>query len=58
MNSMKRQNDRILKEELPRSVLAQHATGKQQRNCIRRNEKVKPRQKQHLVHVSDGDNKV
>jgi len=46
------------KEEFPRSVLAQHATGKQQRNSIRRNEEVKPRQKQHLVHVSDGENKV
>ena len=59
MKSMKRQNDRILKEELPRSVLAQHATGKQQRNSIRRNEEVKPRQKQYIVvDVSGGENKV
>ena len=47
------------KEELPRSVLAQHATGKQQRNSIRRNEEVKPRQKQYIVvDVSGGENKV
>ena len=39
MNSMKRQNDRILKEELPRSVGAQHATGDQWRNNSRKNGK-------------------
>ena len=38
MNSMKRQNDRIPKEELPRSVSAQYATGDQWRNNSRRNE--------------------
>ena len=38
MNSMKRQNDRILKEELPRSVSAQYATGEQWRNNSRKNE--------------------
>ena len=38
MNSMKRQNDMILKEELPRSVGAQHATGDQWRNNSRKNE--------------------
>ena len=38
MNSMKRQNDRILKEELPRSVGAQYATGDQWRNNLRKNE--------------------
>ena len=38
MNSMKRQNDRILKEELPRSVGAQYATGDQWRNNSRKNE--------------------
>ena len=38
MNSRKRQNDRILKEELPRSVSAQYATGGQQRNNSRKNE--------------------
>ena len=40
MNSMKRQNDRILKEELPRSVGAQHATGDQWRNNSRKNERI------------------
>ena len=44
MNSMKRQNDRILKEELPRSVGAQCATGDQWRNNSRKNEGMKPRQ--------------
>ena len=42
MNSMKRQNDRILKEELPRSVGAQYATGDQWRNNSRKNEGVEP----------------
>ena len=46
MNSMKRQNDRILKEELPRSVGAQHATGDQQTNNSRKNEGMEPKQKQ------------
>ena len=49
MNSMKRQNDRILKEELPRSVGAQYATGDQWRNNSRKNEGIEPRQKQHPV---------
>ena len=47
MNSMKRQNDRILKEELPRSVGAQHATGDQWRNNSRKNEGMEPKQKQY-----------
>ena len=42
MNGMKRQNDRILKEELPRSVGAQRATGDQWRNNSRKNEGMKP----------------
>ena len=42
MNSMKRQNDRIMKEELPRSVGDQHATGDQWRNNSRRNEGMEP----------------
>ena len=42
MNSRKRQNDRILKEELPRSVGAQHATGDQWRNNSRKNEGMQP----------------
>ena len=46
MNSMKRQNDRILKEELPRSVAAQYATGDQWRNNSRKNEETKPKKKQ------------
>ena len=54
MNSMKRQNDRILKEELPRSVSALHATGDQWRNNSRKNEE--PKQNQHPVAdvTSDG----
>ena len=47
MNSMKRQNDRILKEELPRSVGAQYATGDQWRNNSIKNEGMEPKQKQH-----------
>ena len=43
MNSMKRQNDRILKEELPRSVGAQYATGDQWRNDSRKNEGMEPK---------------
>ena len=49
MNSMKRQNDRILKEELPRSVGAQSATGDQWRNSSRKNERMEPKQKQYPV---------
>ena len=49
MNSMKRQNDRILKEELPRSVGAQIATGDQWRNNSRKNEGMEPKQNQHTV---------
>ena len=45
MNSMKRQNDRILKEELPRSLDAQHATGDQWRNNSRKNERMEPKPK-------------
>ena len=47
MNSMKRQDDRILKEELPRLVGAQYATGDQWRNNSRKNEGMEPKQKQH-----------
>ena len=45
MNIMKRQNDRILKEELPKSVGAQYATGDQWRNHFRKNEGMEPKQK-------------
>ena len=57
MNSMKRQNDRILKEELSRSVGAQYATGDQWRNTSRKNEETEPKQKQHPVvgATSDGN---
>ena len=56
MNSMKRQNDRILKEELPKLVGAQHVTGDQWRNNSRKNEEMKPKQKQHpaVDATSDG----
>ena len=47
MNSMKRQNDRILKEELPRSLGAQYATGDQWRNNFRKNEGMEQKQKQY-----------
>ena len=43
MNSMKRQNDRILKKELPRSVSAQYATGDWWRNNFRKNEEIEPK---------------
>ena len=55
MNRMKRQNDRILKEELPRSVGAQHATGDQWRNNSRKNEGMGPKQKQYPVVDVTGD---
>ena len=55
MNSMKRQNDRILKEKLPRSVGAQYATGDQWRNNSRKNERMKPKQKQYPVVDGTGD---
>ena len=45
VNSMKRQNDRILKEELPRSVGAQYITGEEWRNNSRKYEKIEPKQK-------------
>ena len=54
-NSMKRQNDRILKEELPRSVGAQYATGSQWRNNFRKNEGMQPKQKQHPIVDGTGD---
>ena len=55
MNSMKRQNDRILKEELPRSVSVQNATGDQWRNNSRKNERMEPKQKQYPVVDVSGD---
>ena len=55
MNSMKRQKDRKLKEELPRSISAQYATGDQWRNNSRKNEGTEPKQKQHPVVSGTGD---
>ena len=55
MNSMTRQNDKILKEELPGSVGAQYATGDQWRNNSRKNEGMEPKQKQHPVVNGTGD---
>ena len=55
MNSMKRQNDRILEEELPRSVGAQYATGDQWRNNSTKNEGMEPKQKQCPVVGVTGD---
>ena len=55
MNSMKRQNDRILIEELPRSVGAQYATGDQWRNNSRKKEGMEPKQKQYPVVDVIGD---
>ena len=58
-NSMKRQNDRILKEELPRSVGTQYATGDQWRNNSRKNEGMEPKQKQYpIVDVTVDRSKV
>ena len=55
MNSMRRENDRILKEELPRSGGAQNATGDQWRNNSRKNEGMEPKQKQYPVVGGTGD---
>ena len=55
MNSMKRQKDRTLKDELPRSVGAQYVTGNQWRNNSRKNEGREPRQKQYPVVDVTGD---
>ena len=59
MNSMKRQEDRTLKDELPRSVGAQYAIRVQWRNNSRKNEGMEPKQKQHpVVDVTGDGNKV
>ena len=57
MNSMKRQKDRKLKDELPTSVGALYATGDQWRNSSRKNEEMKLKQKQHPVVDVTGDGK-
>ena len=59
MNSMNRQNDRTLKDELPRSVGAQYAAGDQWRNNSRKNEEMEPKQKYHpVVDVTGSGSKV
>ena len=59
MNSMKRQKDRTLKDELTRSVGAQYAIRDQWRNNSRKNEGMEPKQKQHpVVDVTGGGSKV
>ena len=55
INSMKRQKDRTLKDELPRSVGAQNATGNQWRNNSKKNEGMEPKQKQYPVVDVTGD---
>ena len=55
INTMKRQKDRTLKEELPRSVGAQYAIGDQWRNNSRKNEEMEPKQKEHPVVDVTGD---
>ena len=55
MNSMKRQKDMTLKEELPRSVDAQYATGEEWRNSSRKNEEMEPKQIQDPVVDATGD---
>ena len=54
MNSMKRQKDRTLKDELPRLVGAQYATGEEWRNNSRKNEEMEPKQKHHPAVDGDG----
>ena len=55
MNSMKRQKDRTLKDELPSSVGVQYATGDQWRNNSRKNEETEPKQKEHPIVDMSGD---
>ena len=55
MNSMKRQKDRTMKDELPRVAGAQFATGDQWRNNYKKNEDMEPKQKQHPVVEGTGD---
>ena len=55
MNSMKKQKDRTLRDELPRSVGAKYATGDQWRNNSRNKEEIETKQKQHPVVDMTGD---
>ena len=56
MNSMKRQKGMTLKDEPPRLVGVQYATGREQRNSTRKNEEAEPKQKQYSIMemISDG----
>ena len=59
MNSMKKQKDRTLKDELPRPVGAQYASGEEWRNNSRKKEEIEPKHKQHpVVDVTGGESKV
>ena len=59
MNSVKKQKDRTLKDELPRSVDTQYATGEEWRKNSRKNEEIEPEQKQHpVVDVTDDGSTV
>ena len=58
MKSMKRQEDRTLKDELSRSVGAQYATGDQWRNNSRKKEEMEPKQKQHTIVDVTGDGSI
>ena len=55
MNSMKRQKDRTLKDELLRLAGAQYATGEERRNNYRKKEETEPKRKQHPVVDVTGD---
>ena len=55
MNSMKRQKDRTLKDEIPKSVGAQYVTGEEWRNNSRKNEETEPKQKQYPGVEVTGD---
>ena len=59
MNSMKKQKERTVRVELPRSVGAQYATADQWRNNSRKNEEKEPKQKQHpVVDVTGNGSKI
>ena len=59
VNSMERQKDRTLKDELPRLIDAQYATGEKWRNSSRKNEEMEPKQKQcPVVNVTGDGGKV
>ena len=56
--NMKRQKDMTLKDELPRPVATQYATGKERRNNSRKNEEMEPKQKQHIIVDVTGDGRI